>query len=183
MMRFHGSADARSRYAETVRLNVGDVVAYPPHGVGRIAARERRVVLGTEQEVVALELPDGLSVTLTLDRAQELLRPVVDEAGLRKVQATLRADEAFSDEVWAKRLKQAQEKLRSGDPLELAKIVRDGVRRERSSGGPGASKLSASERALMIKARDLLSGEIGLVRGLDREAANAWIDEQLAPLG
>lgn len=165
-----------------MRLKVGDVVAYPPHGVGRVTARERRVVVGSEQEVVVLGLSDGLSVTLTLDRAQELLRPVVDEAGLRKVQATLRAEEAVSDEVWAKRLKQAQEKLRGGDPLELAEIVRDGVRRERSPAGSGSAKLSASERAVVVKARDLLSGEIGLVRGLDQEEANAWIDEQLAPL-
>lgn len=161
-----------------MKLKVGDVVAYPPHGVGRVAAREKRVVLGAEQEVVVLSLPDGLSVTLTVERAQDLLRPLVDEDGLRRVQATLRAEDAISDDIWAKRLKEAQEKLRTGDPLGLAEIVRDGVRRERNA--PGSPKLSASERALVVKARDLLSGEIGVVRGLDQEAANAWIDEQLA---
>jgi RNA polymerase-interacting CarD/CdnL/TRCF family regulator len=36
-----------------------------------------------------------------------------------------------------------------------------------------------SERALCAKARELLSGEIGLVRGLDQATANAWIDDQL----
>jgi CarD family transcriptional regulator len=165
-----------------VKLKIGDVVAYPPHGVGRIAAREKRVVLGTKQEVVVLALDDDLSVTLTLDRAQEQLRPLVDEEGLRRVQETLRADGVFSDEIWAKRLKDAQAKLRSGDPLELAEIVRDGARREHRLTTTGYSKLSVSERALWVKARDLLSGEIGLVRGVDRAEASAWIDEQLAPL-
>ncbi len=60
---------------EGVRIAVGTVVAYPPHGVGRIAAREKRVVLGVEQEIVVIELADGLSVTLPLDRAREQLRP------------------------------------------------------------------------------------------------------------
>ena len=165
-----------------MKLKVGDVVAYPPHGVGRVVARDKRAVLGEEQDVVVLELPDGLSVTLTLERALELVRPVVDEEGLRQVQATLRSNDPFSEEAWAKRLKEAQDKLRSGDPLELAEIVRDGVRRERSSTSSGAPKLSASERALVVKARDLLSGEIGLVRGVDPAEASAWIDEQLAPL-
>ena len=67
----------RGRYAEEVKLAVGDVVVYPAHGAGRVAAREKRVVLGAEQEVVVLELADGLSVTLPMQLARELLRPLV----------------------------------------------------------------------------------------------------------
>jgi CarD family transcriptional regulator len=163
-----------------VQLDVGTVVVYPPHGVGKIAAREKRVILGVEQEVVVVELAEGLSSTLTLDRAREQLRPLVTEAGLRRVRATLREESELSDEIWSKRLKDVQEKLRRGDPEELAEIVRDGVRRDRALEASSKSKLSVSERALFIKARELLSGEISLARGLDPEQANAWIDEQLA---
>jgi CarD family transcriptional regulator len=102
---------------------------------------------------------------LTLDRAHAQLRPLVTEAGLRKVRATLR-----------------EESLRRGDPEELAEIVRDGVLRDRALDAGNKSKLSVSERALFVKARELLSDEIRLARGLDQAAANAWIDEQLAPL-
>ena len=64
------------------------MVAYPPHGVGGIAARKKRVVLGVEQEIVVIELADGLSVTLPLDRAR---------------------DDALGEEVWGSiRLKQQQ---------------------------------------------------------------------------
>lgn len=163
-----------------MKLKVGDVVAYPPHGVGKVAAREKRVVLDREQEIVVLELANGLSVTLPVDLAQEQVRPLVDEDGLKRVQKTLREAGDASDAVWAKRLKEAQDKLRGGDPLELAEIVRDGTWRERTAATSGASKLSASERALLVKARDLLAGEIGVVRGVDPEEASAWIDEQLA---
>ncbi len=164
-----------------MRLAVGTVVAYPPHGVGRVAAREKRVVLGVEQEVVVIDLAGDLSVTLPLARARVLLRPPASEADLRRVEETLRGAEALSDEAWATRLKGMQEKLRRGDLLELAQIVRDGVRRERTPSTKGAPKLSVSERALCAKARELLSGEIGLVRGIDQAGANAWIDDQLAP--
>jgi CarD family transcriptional regulator len=167
-----------------VRLAVGTVVAYPPHGVGRVAGRERKVVLGVEQETVAIDLADGLCVTLPLTRARELVRPLVDEAGLRRVRDTLREDGELTEEIWSKRLKQAQEKLRTGDPLELAEIVRDGVRRDRALTANGTrSKLSVSERALCTKARELLSGEIRVVRGVDQATADAWIDEQIAPAG
>ena len=62
--------------------------------------------------------------------------------------------------------------------------MRDGVGRERTLTANGAnSKLSISEKVLCVKARRLLSGEIGLARGLDRAEVDAWIDEQLAPIG
>jgi CarD family transcriptional regulator len=167
-----------------VKLAVGDVLVYPAHGAGRVAARETRVVLGAEQEVVVLELADGLSVTLPLQLARELLRPLVSEAGLSRVQETLREDGAPSGDVWLKRMKQAQAKLRGGDPLELAEIVRDGARRQRRLTASGTnSKLSLGEKGLCVQARQRLSGEIGLARGLERAEADAWIDEQLVSRG
>jgi CarD family transcriptional regulator len=164
-----------------MKLTVGTVVAYPPHGVGRIAARERRIVLGVEEDVVVIELGNELSVSLPLSRALEQLRPPVTEAGLRRVRQTLREDGVVSEEIWSKRVQHAQEKLRSGDPLELAEIVRDGVKRERGLTANGSpTKLSTSERALHLKAKELLAGEIGVARGVDQAQAEAWIDEQLA---
>jgi CarD family transcriptional regulator len=164
-----------------VELKVGTIVAYPPHGVGRVAKREKRVILGVEEDVVVVELANELSVTLPISRAEEQLRPPGTEADLKKVQKALREQGVVSEEIWSKRVQQAQEKLRSGDPLELAEIVRDGVRREQGKTSNGTpTKLSTSERALHLKARELLSGEIGVTRGLDPAEAEAWIDEQLA---
>ncbi len=164
-----------------MELKVGTVVAYPPHGVGRVAKREKRVILGQEEEVVVVELANDLSVTLPISRAEEQLRPPATEADLKKVQKALREQGVVSDEIWSKRVQQAQEKLRSGDPLELAEIVRDGVRREQGKTSNGTpTKLSTSERALHLKARELLSGEISVTRGVDLSEADAWIDDQLA---
>jgi RNA polymerase-interacting CarD/CdnL/TRCF family regulator len=141
------------------------------------------VVFGAEQEVVVLELGDGLSVTLPMQLACELLRPLVSEAGLSRVQETLREDGALSGDVWVKRLKQVQAKLRGGDPLELAEIVRDGARRERTLTASGTNWKLSSEKALCVMARKRLAGEIGLVRGLGLAEVDAWIDEQLASIG
>ena len=164
-----------------MELKVGTLVAYPPHGIGRISKREKKVVLGVEEEIVLIELGNDLSVTLPVARATELLRPPATEADLKKVQKTLREEGVVSDEIWSKRLAQAQEKLRSGDPIDLAEIVRDGVKREQGRTATGTPiKLSTSERALHLKARELLSGEIGVTRGLEPAEAEAWIDEQLA---
>ena len=52
-----------------MKLTVGDVVVYAAYGVGRIVAREKRVIVGSDQEIVVLELAHGLTVTLPLERA------------------------------------------------------------------------------------------------------------------
>src|SRR5262245_64646290 len=96
----------------------------------------------------------------------------------------LRADAVLSDEAWPKRMRQAKEMLRRGDPLDIAKIVRDGARRQQQLTASGIPfKLSAGERAVYLRARDSLSSEIGVVRGLGQREADAWIDEQLAHAG
>ena len=157
------------------------MVVYAAHGVGRVAAREKRVILGAAQEVLVLELAGGLSVTRPVERARELLRPLLSKADLRRVQETLREDHTLSQDVWTKRRKDTQAKLKDGDPFGLAEVVRDGARREqRLIAKHTGSQLSPSERALYLRARRLLTGEIGLARGLEPAEADAWIEEQLA---
>jgi CarD family transcriptional regulator len=178
--RCHGEVVATATLA-AVRLAVGDVVVYAAHGVGRVATREERVVLGAAQEVLVLELAGGLSVTLPVERARELLRPLLSTTDLRRVQETLRQDHTLSEDGWPKRRKDTQAKLKGGDPLELAEVVRDGAYREqRLLAKHTGSQLSPSERDLYKRARRLLSDEIGLARGLEPAEADAWIAEQLA---
>ena len=96
------------------------------------------------------------------------------------MQKTLREDGVVSDEIWSKRLAQAQEKLRSGDPIDLAEIVRDGVKREQGRTATGTPIKSRRASGRSTSRRELLSGEIEVARGMDREEAEAWIDQQLA---
>ena len=165
-----------------MKLAVGDVVVYATYGVGRIVARGKRVVGGVGEEIVVLELARGLTVTLPLERAHQLLRPPVDEADLCRVQRTLREAGTLSSDVWLKRRKDTQAKLKGGDPVELAEVVRDGAQRGRAMAArPSKSQLSSGERDLYVRARRLLSDEIHLVRGGEEADADAWIEEQLGP--
>lgn len=76
-----------------MRLAVGDAVVYGAHGVGHIAARKEQVADGVTREVVVLELDDGLTVTLPLERAREQLRPVASKADVTRLRETLREDQ------------------------------------------------------------------------------------------
>lgn len=164
-----------------MRLAVGDIVVYGSHGAGAVAARESRVVLGTQQDVIVLAFADGLRVELPLERAQERLRPLATESDLTEVKETLSASQPGSDDTWVKRQKVALAKLSAGDPIGLAEIIRDSARRERrtQSAKNGNPTLSPRERELLTHARRLLATEIALLRGIEPKDADAWIDQQL----
>lgn len=164
-----------------VKLAVGDLVVYGTHGIGRISAREEQFVLGAKREVVVIELEDGLTVTLPLERAREQLRSLASEADVRRVRKALRADRVLSIGPWLSRRQAALATLTGADPVRLAEMVSEGAQRERMRLTTGSkAQLSAGERELFGKARKLLSVEIAQALGMQPAAADGWIDEQLA---
>jgi RNA polymerase-interacting CarD/CdnL/TRCF family regulator len=162
-----------------VKLEVGDLVVYGNHGLGRVSSRREQTVLGESQDVVVLEL-EGLTVTLPLALAKTQLRPPAGQTELRRVGEALRDERDLNSSNWLARRKETLEKLVGGTPVELAQIVREGAQRERlrsASGGKG--QLSPSERDLCTKARRLLCDEIAVALDIQPEAADAWIDDHL----
>lgn len=153
---------------------------YGSHGIGRIAAREKQLVLGTSQEVLVIELENGLTVTLPLKLAEGHLRASASEADLDRVRETLRDDRELSVDPWLSRRRQTLERLTAADPVQLAEIVSEGAQRERIRRAKGGkAQLSQSERDIFVKARKLLSGEIALALGVQPSDADSWIEEHL----
>jgi RNA polymerase-interacting CarD/CdnL/TRCF family regulator len=160
--------------ASSLSLAVGDVVVYASHGIGRIELTHPAE--GALPERITLVFGSGLRVTLPLDRARDALRCLSGEPDLEEVRRTLRADAPPSIEPWSRRQRFAQEKLAEGRIGGLAEIVRDGLQRERrlaatSSGRSGRP----TEGELYRKARALLAAEVAACRGIEPEAADAWI--------
>jgi RNA polymerase-interacting CarD/CdnL/TRCF family regulator len=163
------------RSTPSLPLAVGDVVVYASHGIGRIESTHDAE--GAEPAKVVFLLESGLRVTLPLAQARETLRSPAGERELEDVQLTLRANIAPSVEPWARRRRFAQEKLTAGEIGGLAEIVRDGLLRERRL-TTTSSKPIANE--LFRQARRLLTAEIAECRGIEPEAADAWVLRQVA---
>jgi RNA polymerase-interacting CarD/CdnL/TRCF family regulator len=153
-----------------LRLAVGDLVVYGSHGAGTIVSRATRDVRGERQTVVVLLVAGDLSIELPLARAEEQLRPVADEAELRKLKKVLTAGAAPADVPWLKRRQDALAKLST--TVGLAEIISDTASREKAG-----MSLSPSEREVTKRARDLLSREIALARGIELAEASRWIDD------
>lgn len=157
-----------------LRLAVGDLVVYASHGIGRVESREHR---GASGELLVLIFESGLKVTLPLDRAQNALRSLSGEPELEEVRRTLGGDSPpASLEHWSRRHRNAQAKLVGGSIGGLAEIVRDGAHRERARLKGGTAPI---RNQLYRQARKLLVAEVAAARGIERDAADAWIGLQI----
>jgi CarD family transcriptional regulator len=161
-------------------LTVGTLVVYGSYGIGTISDRLQRGSGSNRREIVVIEFPKSLLVTLPLDRAVECLRPLAGKAQVALVQSTLRSRESIDDESWQRRTKLARSKIVTGDAVALAEVIRDAARRDgRPTSAGGVVRLSAFERELYLEARQLLAAELSIARATDHATADAWIDDQL----
>ena len=82
----------------------------------------------------------------------------------------LRAPYAEEPTNWSRRYKANLEKLASGDVIKVAEVVRDLWRREQDRG------LSAGEKRMLAKARQILVTELALAENTNEDKAEVLLD-------
>lgn len=154
-------------------FKVGDTVVYPHHGAAQVEGIEQREFKGETVDYLVLRLYQGdLSVRVPAANAEKVgVRDVVGEEGLRKVFSVLRETDVEEAGNWSRRYKANQERLTSGDQNKVAEVVRDLWRRDQDRG------LSAGEKRMLAKARQILVGELALADGVDDKKADAMLAE------
>jgi CarD family transcriptional regulator len=157
-------------------FKVGETVVYPHHGAALIEAIESRVIKGQERKYLVLKVTQGdLTVRVPADNVDLVgVRDVVNQEGLDRVFEVLRAPHTEEPTNWSRRYKANLEKLASGDVIKVAEVVRDLWRRERDRG------LSAGEKRMLAKARQILVSELALAERTNEDKAESLLDEVLA---
>ncbi|MEY4458056.1 MAG: hypothetical protein RIS25_649 [Actinomycetota bacterium] len=155
---------------------VGETVVYPHHGAAKIIEITTRKFRGEDARFLKLKVAQGeLTIEVPETSVEEVgVRDVIDQEGLERVFGVLR--EPFIEEPtnWSRRYKANLEKLASGDVIKVSEVVRDLWRREQDRG------LSAGEKRMLAKARQILISELALAEKTDEERASARLDEVLA---
>jgi CarD family transcriptional regulator len=156
-------------------FDVGDKVVYPHHGAATIEKREKKEAFGKKQEYLVLRLAYGdLTLMVPADNAEEIgLRDVINDEEVEEVFAVLRKKEARMPTNWSRRFKNHVEKLKSGDIYQVAEVVRNLTIREKDKG------LSAGEKRMLGKARQILVSELTFALKVDEETAEEKLDEVL----
>ena len=156
-------------------FKVGETVVYPHHGAAVIEAIKTRVIKGEEKIYLVLKVAQGdLTIEVPSANAEIVgVRDVVGQEGLDRVFEVLRAPHTEEPTNWSRRYKANLEKLASGDVNKVAEVVRDLWRRDRERG------LSAGEKRMLSKARQILVSELALAEGTNEDKAEVLLDEVL----
>ena len=157
-------------------FEVGETVVYPHHGAATIIEVKERVIKGETKKYLKLNVTQGdLIIEVPADNVDLVgVRDVIGKEGLDKVFEVLRAPHTEEPTNWSRRYKANLEKLASGDVNKVAEVVRDLWRRDKDRG------LSAGEKRMLSKARQILVSELALAEGTNEDKAEAILDEVLA---
>jgi CarD family transcriptional regulator len=157
-------------------FEVGETVVYPHHGAATIIEVKTRVIRGETKKYLKLNVTQGDLIIEVPQENVDLVgvRDVIGQEGLDRVFEVLRAPFTEEPTNWSRRYKANLEKLASGDVIKVSEVVRDLWRRDQDRG------LSAGEKRMLAKAKQILISELALAEKTDEEKAGAILDEVLA---
>jgi CarD family transcriptional regulator len=151
----------------------GDRVVYPNHGAGCVSRIEERSILGELRRYYVVYLP-GAELTVSVPAEGETgLRACADEESVAEALGLLGGEVTEMPSNWNHRLKHNQGKIKSGEIHQVAEVVRNLSRYGADSG------LSTGERTMLMKARQILSSEVALVKGVEPAEAERLVDDAL----
>ncbi len=151
----------------------GDRVVYPNHGAGCVSKIEERTILGELRRYYVVYLP-GAELTVSVPAEGETgLRACADEESVAEALGLLGGEVTEMPSNWNHRLKHNQGKIKSGEIHQVAEVVRNLSRYGADSG------LSTGERTMLMKARQILSSEVALVKGVEPAEAERLVDDAL----
>ena len=157
-------------------FQIGDKVVHPMHGAGVIDSIVQRRVAGQVQEYYQLKLSVGnMVVMVPTDNTGEVgMRPVVSGAKAEELMSEMQGIEVDMTSNWNRRYRENLVRLKSGDLLEVARVVK-GLRRRESQRG-----LSNGERKMLHTAKQILISELVLAQSLPYETVESSIDTVLS---
>ena len=155
---------------------VGDKVVYPHHGAGTVVKKETREVLGHKREYLTIKiLHNDMTVQVPCENADQVgLRRVIGEKEVGVVLKALSGGSTEMPKNWNRRFKHNRDKMKTGDILELAEVVRNLALRDREKG------LSTGEKQMFVKAKKILASELMYAKDMDEETCADWLEDVLA---
>jgi len=150
----------------TLGFWANEFVAYPVHGVGQIIAIEVQMVAGDSLEFFVIHFAKcKMMVRVPTRKAASVgMRRLSDPATIEQVRRNLSQVAARARANWPRLIKECEAKIKSGDIVAIAQVMRDLYRRADSG-------QNYTERQLYATARDRVSEEVALVEHVSEEKA------------
>lgn len=153
----------------------GDFVVYPTHGVGRILGSETRTVAGTDMTLLVIRFEqDRMTLRVPMEKAISLgLRTLSSSKQMDDAIDTLQTKAKVRRTMWSRRAQDYEAKIKSGDPVHIAEVVRDLRKRD-----PQVEQ-SYSERQMYQAALERLAREFAAIEEIDQETAAVRLEDMM----
>ncbi|HIW93258.1 MAG TPA: CarD family transcriptional regulator, partial [Candidatus Flavonifractor merdipullorum] len=136
----------------------------------------QKKVSGVVREYYILKLPvGGMMVMVPTEHCEEIgVRPIVPGEEAERIIEQLSSIQVEMTSNWNQRYRENMIRLKSGDLLEVARVIKGLVQREEERG------LSTGERKMLHSAKQILISEVVLAQNARYEDVEARIDQALA---
>lgn len=157
-------------------FQVGDKIVHPMHGAGVVDGIVTKKVNGVVREYYILKIPvGGMLVMVPTENSSEIgVRPVVNRDEADRLIAAMPGIEVDMTQNWNRRYRENMLRIKSGDLLEVAKVVKGLMLRDLDRG------LSTGERKMLHSAKQILISELVLSQSISYEDVEARINTALA---
>ena len=157
-------------------FQVGDKIVHPMHGAGVIDSIVQKKVNGVVRDYYILKLPvGGMLVMIPTANSEEIgVRPVIKGEEADKVIAAIPDIQVEKVSNWNRRYRENMLRLKSGNLLEVARVVKGLMLRD------GECGLSTGERKMLHSAKQILISEIVLSQNSSYDEVEARINTALA---
>lgn len=156
-------------------FQVGDKIVHPMHGAGVVDSIVTKKVNGIEREYYIMKLPvGGMLVMIPTENSAEIgVRPVISPEEADRVMEAIPSLDAGMTTNWNQRYRENMMRLKSGNLLEVAYVVKGLSQKDGSRG------LSTSERKMLHSARQILVSELVLSYNCTYEVMEARVNKTL----
>lgn len=158
-------------------FSIGDKIVYPMHGAGTVESIEEKEMFGESAEYYIIKMPIGdMKLMVPTDSAEEIgVREVSAASVAPEVLAVLEKPrtQEMNENNWSKRYRSNVDKIKSGDILEVADVVRDLSHRHMERG------LSTAEKKMLSSAKEILISELSLAQGLDHTVVDKEVEDRV----
>ena len=156
-------------------FKVGDRIVYPMHGAGHIEGIEQQTVGGVPREYYCVcVLGSNIRLKLPVESSGTIrLRPIIGKEEAEQVLAHFSSFTVDMDQPWGKRYKENVDRLKTGEPVEIAEVVKALMLRDKTAG------LSIGDRQLMLTAKNIFIGELSMALERESDAVREELNQMI----
>ena len=151
---------------------VGDKIVHPMHGAGVIDSIVREKISGKATEFYVFKMPiSGLTLKIPTENSTAIgVRAIKTRSEIEEVIARIPKLGVDMTANWNHRYRENMERIKSGDLLEVAGVIKALMHRD------GERGLSTGERKMLHNARQILLSEVVLAEDVEYADAEARVN-------